>query len=365
MATGADPPPNECDLVVVGGGILGLAVARELLARRPGARLCLLEREADLASHQTGHSSGIVHAGIYYEPGSLKARLCVEGARELRDYCGERGIPFERSGKLILATREGELERLDELERRGHANGVPGLRRLDASEIAEVEPGARGLAALHSPATRCRLRPGRRRPRHRRRRGWRHDPPRLPGDRLGCGGRSHHPPALARRDLRRRRRLLRRPLGGPPRGGRGRPRGPAHRPLPRRLSAGRRRRPGAGARKRLSGSRPRPSLPRRAHHPWDRRRGADRPERADRRGAGRLPRLAGAAARPRADACLAGQLATGAASPPRRCARADGARSAAAPSSPRRRGSCPRSPPARCGVGRQGSARRRWRGTAA
>jgi (S)-2-hydroxyglutarate dehydrogenase len=153
MATGADPPPPECDLIVVGGGILGLAVARELLARRPGARLCLLEREAELAAHQTGHSSGVVHAGIYYEPGSLKARLCVEGARALLEYCDRRGIPCERNGKLILATGEAELERLDELERRGVANEVPGLRRLEASEIAEVEPGARGLAALHSPAT--------------------------------------------------------------------------------------------------------------------------------------------------------------------------------------------------------------------
>jgi L-2-hydroxyglutarate oxidase LhgO len=86
-------PPRECDLAVVGGGILGTAVARELLARRPGARLCLLEAEPDLGHHQTGRSSGVIHAGIYYEPGSLKARLCVQGARELYDYCDEHGIP--------------------------------------------------------------------------------------------------------------------------------------------------------------------------------------------------------------------------------------------------------------------------------
>src|SRR5687767_7574695 len=130
------PPPRECDLVVVGGGILGLAVARELLRRRPIARLCVLERERTLAVHQTGHSSGVVHAGIYYEPGSLKARLCVEGARLLYEFCERRGIPFKKNGKLIVAVDEAEVARLDELERRGIANQVPGLRRLVAEEIA-------------------------------------------------------------------------------------------------------------------------------------------------------------------------------------------------------------------------------------
>ncbi len=146
-------PPRECDVAVVGGGILGLAVARELLARRPGARLCVLEAEDRVGQHQTGRSSGVIHAGIYYEPGSLKARLCVEGARELYAYCEERGVAFERAGKLVLAADEGELEPLDELERRGRANGVPGLRCLAGEEIAEVEPAARGVAALHSPNT--------------------------------------------------------------------------------------------------------------------------------------------------------------------------------------------------------------------
>jgi L-2-hydroxyglutarate oxidase len=154
----ADPPvsaapPARCDLLVVGGGIVGLAVARELLARRADATLCVLEREARLGAHQTGHSSGVVHAGIYYAPGSLKARLCVQGARELFDYCEERGIPARRHGKLIVATREEELPRLDELERRGIANEVPRLRRVGAAEIGEIEPHARGIAALHSPAT--------------------------------------------------------------------------------------------------------------------------------------------------------------------------------------------------------------------
>ena len=143
----------EVDLAVVGGGILGLATARELLARRPAASVVVLEREAELARHQTGHNSGVIHAGIYYAPGSLKARLCVEGARELYEYCDEHDIPCRRSGKLIVARDESELGRLHELERRGRANEVPGLRRLDASGLREIEPNARGVAALHSPGT--------------------------------------------------------------------------------------------------------------------------------------------------------------------------------------------------------------------
>lgn len=146
-------PPVECDLVVVGGGIVGLAVARELLDRQPGARLCVLEAERTIGYHQTGHSSGVVHAGIYYRPGSLKARLCVEGSRALYEYCDERGLPYRKDGKLIVATTERELAGLDELERRGRANGVPGLRRLSGDEIGEVEPAAKGLAGLHSPQT--------------------------------------------------------------------------------------------------------------------------------------------------------------------------------------------------------------------
>jgi len=138
---------------VVGGGIVGLAVARELLDRKPGARLCLLEAEPAIGRHQTGHSSGVIHTGIYYRPGSLKARLCVEGARTLYAYCDERGLPYRTDGKLIVATAERELPGLDELERRGRANGVPGLRRLDGDEIGEVEPAATGLAGLHSPQT--------------------------------------------------------------------------------------------------------------------------------------------------------------------------------------------------------------------
>ena len=146
-------PRRESEVAVVGAGIVGLAVARELLCRHPDLSLVVFEREAEIASGQTGETSGVIHAGIYYEPGSLKARLCVEGARELYAFCEERRIEARRDGKLIVATSEEELPRLDELERRGRANGVPGLRRISADEIAGIEPHARGLAGLHSPNT--------------------------------------------------------------------------------------------------------------------------------------------------------------------------------------------------------------------
>jgi L-2-hydroxyglutarate oxidase len=141
------------DTVIVGAGILGLATARELLRRDPAANLLVLEREEGIAAHQTGHNSGVIHAGIYYAPGSLKARLCVEGARELYEFCDAHAVPYERCGKLIVALDPSELSGLDELERRGHANAVPGLRRVDASELREIEPYATGVGALHSPAT--------------------------------------------------------------------------------------------------------------------------------------------------------------------------------------------------------------------
>jgi L-2-hydroxyglutarate oxidase len=149
----AAAPPAECDLAVVGGGIVGLAVARELMRRRPDLDAVVLERASVLATGQTGANSGVIHAGIYYAPGSLKARLCVAGAAEMYEFCEQHGIRHERCGKVIVARHEGELARLDELERRGRANGVPGLRRLSAGELREIEPHCRGVAALHSPAT--------------------------------------------------------------------------------------------------------------------------------------------------------------------------------------------------------------------
>lgn len=147
------PEAQHYDLVVVGAGIVGLSVACELSRRYPGASVCVLEREARVAAHQSSHNSGVIHAGIYYEPGSLKARLCVQGARELYDYCRRRSVAHRRSGKLIVARDQGELSGLHELERRGRANGVADLRLLDEDEIREIEPHARGAAALYSPHT--------------------------------------------------------------------------------------------------------------------------------------------------------------------------------------------------------------------
>ena len=137
----------------MGAGIVGLAAARELSDRHPGLSLRVLEKEGVVGFHQTGHNSGVIHAGIYYAPGSMKAKLCVEGARLLYEYCDEHGIRYQRSGKVIVATAGSELPALDELERRGRANGVPGLRRLDPNELRELEPHCRGVAALHSPNT--------------------------------------------------------------------------------------------------------------------------------------------------------------------------------------------------------------------
>jgi L-2-hydroxyglutarate oxidase len=141
------------DVAVVGAGIVGLAVAREILARRPDSRLVVIDKQTAVAQHQTGHNSGVIHSGVYYTPGSLKARLCVEGARLMYDYCDEHAIPYERCGKLVVALEDAELPRLDALEARARANGVPGLRRVAAAEIREIEPEARGLSALHSPET--------------------------------------------------------------------------------------------------------------------------------------------------------------------------------------------------------------------
>jgi 2-hydroxyglutarate dehydrogenase len=130
---------------------VGVAVGRELARRHPDATLVVFDGAPEIAAHQTGHSSGVIHAGIYYEPGSLKARLCVAGAAELYDYCRANAIDARASGKLIVATADEELPRLDELERRARANGVPGIERIGSGGIAEIEPHAVGLAALYSP----------------------------------------------------------------------------------------------------------------------------------------------------------------------------------------------------------------------
>ncbi|MFL5963609.1 MAG: L-2-hydroxyglutarate oxidase [Gaiellaceae bacterium] len=141
------------DVIVVGGGILGLSTARRLLLERPGLRLVLLEKEHALAHHQTGHNSGVVHSGIYYRPGSLKAQLCVEGKQALERYADERGITRVERGKLIVALDDSELERLAELERRGRANGVAGLRVVEGDCLRAIEPSVAGIRALHAPGT--------------------------------------------------------------------------------------------------------------------------------------------------------------------------------------------------------------------
>jgi L-2-hydroxyglutarate oxidase len=148
-----DAVPESCDFAVVGGGIIGVAVARELALRHPARKICLFEQEQRLAAHQSSHNSGVIHAGLYYAPGSLKARLCRAGAEALYAYCEEHAIAHERCGKLVVAVARQELPALAEIERRARANEVPGLRRLEGAQICRYEPHVRGLAALHSPAS--------------------------------------------------------------------------------------------------------------------------------------------------------------------------------------------------------------------
>jgi (S)-2-hydroxyglutarate dehydrogenase len=143
---------ERADAVVVGAGILGLAVARELLLRRPQLDLVVLEKEAAIARHQTGHNSGVIHSGIYYAPGSLKARLCREGQQLLYAYCDERGIEYERCGKVIVASSQEELPRLEQLRERALANGVT-IEEVGPERLAELEPHVAGVRALHAPAT--------------------------------------------------------------------------------------------------------------------------------------------------------------------------------------------------------------------
>jgi (S)-2-hydroxyglutarate dehydrogenase len=138
---------------VIGGGIVGLAVARELTIRHPGLPVTVFEKEDHIAAHQSGHNSGVVHAGIYYAPGSLKARLCVRGGSLLREFCQKHDVRLRELGKLVVASSAAELGGLAEIERRARANGVPGIRRVARTEIAEIEPYVRGVAALHSPHT--------------------------------------------------------------------------------------------------------------------------------------------------------------------------------------------------------------------
>jgi (S)-2-hydroxyglutarate dehydrogenase len=138
---------------IIGAGIVGLAIGRELTRRRPGVRVVVVEKEGRVAVHQTGHNSGVVHAGIYYKPGSLKAQLCTRGGAMLREYCADRKLPYDECGKLVVAVTPDDVTRLDALAARAGDNLVPGLRRVGPREILDLEPHGAGLAALHSPRT--------------------------------------------------------------------------------------------------------------------------------------------------------------------------------------------------------------------
>lgn len=140
-------------VAVIGGGIVGVAIAREILTRRPDAQVTLFEKEDRLAAHQTGRNSGVVHAGLYYQPGSNKAVLCRRGVGLLEEFCAQRGIQNVKCGKVLVALDETERARLGGIEERALANGVPGVRTIGPEELREIEPHVRGLAALHSPST--------------------------------------------------------------------------------------------------------------------------------------------------------------------------------------------------------------------
>ncbi len=140
------------DIAIVGGGIVGLSTARTLAERYSGLGIAVFEKELDVAQHQTGHNSGVIHSGIYYRPGSLRARMAVEGSKRMMSFCTEHGIPFDRCGKVIVATAKSQIPALEELARRGDANGVPDVRMIGSDELAELEPHATGIQALHVPS---------------------------------------------------------------------------------------------------------------------------------------------------------------------------------------------------------------------
>src|SRR5690554_5141362 len=144
---------TRSDVIVVGAGIVGLATAHALLNRRPGLTVTVLDKEAALARHQTSHNSGVVHSGIYYRPGSLRARLCVSGVARLREFCADHDLPYQEVGKVVVATDASELPRLETLFDRGTANGVPDLELVDQARLKEIEPHAAGLRAIYSPRT--------------------------------------------------------------------------------------------------------------------------------------------------------------------------------------------------------------------
>ena len=139
------------DVIIVGGGIVGLATAYRLLEAKPSLKVLLLEKESKLAAHQTGNNSGVLHSGLYYKPGSAKAQCAVQGLQQMLAFCREHGVAHEQCGKIVVATEQNELERLENLWTRGNANGLQGLRKLNPAQIKEIEPHAAGLAAIHVP----------------------------------------------------------------------------------------------------------------------------------------------------------------------------------------------------------------------
>ncbi len=141
------------DVAVIGGGIIGLATAMELTGRYSGLHVAVLEKEPRTGAHQSSHNSGVIHSGLYYRPGSAKAEMAVRGARGMMAFCDEHAIPYERCGKVVVATSAQEIPRLEELERRGRANGVADLRMIGPEELRTLEPNAAGLQALHVPGT--------------------------------------------------------------------------------------------------------------------------------------------------------------------------------------------------------------------
>lgn len=140
-------------IIIIGGGIVGLAAAHDLINQLPDASITLVEKEPAVAGHQTGHNSGVIHSGLYYKPGSFKAKLCVQGAREMAAFCAAQKLPYKITGKVVVATTEGEIPRLEELHRRGVANGIPGMERIGPERLREIEPHAAGVAALWVPGT--------------------------------------------------------------------------------------------------------------------------------------------------------------------------------------------------------------------
>jgi L-2-hydroxyglutarate oxidase LhgO len=150
MTSGSPESGDSFDVIVIGAGLVGLATAMALLGERPALRLAVLEKEPAVGTHQSGHNSGVIHAGLYYQPGSLKARFCTAGRLALMEFAQAHQIPYRQTGKLVVASRDSELSPLDDLAGRGRANGLA-VREIGPAEITEIEPSVRGLRALHIP----------------------------------------------------------------------------------------------------------------------------------------------------------------------------------------------------------------------